>query len=195
MIYAGGTTSKAKNERVIHLFIYVLLHGNWKNEVVETFVYIQRVVVPTLNGAERYDDGLLLSSLQRAGETPTKRAEKEVYFLASNFNDCPHTTHPSNSPIHNTTLQIHTLPRPPHPNIYKTSPTILAASRYVANNFSHFSLSFLMPSSSYSKSPKYSSLYSSLTKRFCTTSLEWLTRRCMTALGTWSAMDSRTMLK
>lgn len=72
-----------------------------------------------------------------------------------------------------------------HPSApYKTSPTIFAASRYVLNSFSHFSLSALMPSSSYSRSPKYSSLYNSLTNLFWTTSLEWLTSRCMTALGT-----------
>jgi hypothetical protein len=78
---------------------------------------------------------------------------------------------------------------------YSTSPTILAASRYVLSNFSHFSLSFLMPSSSYKRSPNRSSLYNSLTRRFCTSSLEWLTSRCMIAFGTWSAIVSRTMLK
>ena len=78
---------------------------------------------------------------------------------------------------------------------YNTSPTITEADLYVSSNFWHFSRSALIPSSSYSKSLKRSSRYSSLTRRFCTTSLEWLTSRCMTALGTWSAIVSRTILK
>lgn len=78
---------------------------------------------------------------------------------------------------------------------YNTSPTILAASLYVAKSRSHFSLSALIPSSSYSISLNNSSLYSSLTSRFCTASLLWFTSKCITALGTWSAIDSRTMLK
>lgn len=78
---------------------------------------------------------------------------------------------------------------------YNTSPTILAASLYVLSSFSHFSRSALMVSSSYRSSWNRSSLYSVDTSLFCTTSFEWLTRRCIIALGTWSATVSRTMLK
>jgi hypothetical protein len=67
---------------------------------------------------------------------------------------------------------------------YKTSPTILAASLYVLSSFSHFSRSALMVSSSYRSSWNMSSLYSVETSLFCTTSFEWLTRRCMMAFGT-----------
>lgn len=81
------------------------------------------------------------------------------------------------------------------PISYKTSPTILAASLYVLSSFSHFSRSALMVSSSYKSSWNKSSLYSVDTSLFCTTSFEWLTRRCIMALGTWSATVSRTMLK
>lgn len=93
------------------------------------------------------------------------------------------------------TLSMNTTPSfTPSPS-YKTSPIILAASLYVESNFSHFSLSALIASSSYSSSSNRVSLYNSLTRRFWTTSFEWFTSKCMTALGTWSAIVSRTMLK
>lgn len=66
----------------------------------------------------------------------------------------PHThTQTTKNPIQPFSLpptlyKYTTLTRTHKPPTYNTSPTILAASRYVSNNPSHFSLSFLIPSSS-----------------------------------------------
>lgn len=54
---------------------------------------------------------------------------------------------------------------------HNTSPTMRAASLYIPSAFSHFSLSCLTASSSYSSSSNKVSRYSSLTNRFCTASL------------------------